>query len=123
MRHGARQLAIDPEAAQQDAFFLASRSFAERYPDAVAAINADVTAAAAYAGTHREEAAALYAAATGVDLASETRTVGRSDFVVGPITAETVTRQQAVADRFARIHLIPGPVKVADIVWTHAPGG
>jgi sulfonate transport system substrate-binding protein len=36
---------------------------------------------------------------------------------VGLLRAETVADQQRVADAFAKLALIPKPVKVADIVW------
>jgi sulfonate transport system substrate-binding protein len=32
-----------------------------------------------------------------------------------------IKSQQAVADRFARLGLIPKPVNVSDIVWKWAP--
>jgi sulfonate transport system substrate-binding protein len=35
------------------------------------------------------------------------------------VTDEIVTTQQAVADRFHRLGLIPKPIAVRDIVWRH----
>ena len=42
-----------------------------------------------------------------------------ASFVIGPVTDEIVTTQQAVADRFHRLGLIPKPIAVRDIVWRH----
>ncbi len=72
---------------------------------------------------HYDEAVKLFAAATGVSVEAETLAVSRNDFSVAPISDAIVRQQQAVADRFARIKLIPAPVKVADIVWSWSPGG
>ena len=43
----------------------------------------------------------------------------RASFLIGPVTDEIVTTQQAVADRFHRLGLIPKPITVRDIVWRH----
>ena len=39
-----------------------------------------------------------------------------------PGRAEVIASQQIVADRFARLGLIPKPVNVSDIVWRWTPG-
>jgi sulfonate transport system substrate-binding protein len=61
------------------------------------------------------------AAATGVDIEAIRRFVGRSNNKVIPIDDVVIRSQQAEADRFARLGLIPRPVKVADIVWKWTP--
>ena len=45
----------------------------------------------------------------------------RSNYRVVPVDDEVIKIQQAVADRFARIGLIPKPVNVSDIVWKWTP--
>jgi hypothetical protein len=61
------------------------------------------------------------AAATGVDVEGVRRFVDRSINKVIPIDDVVIRSQQAEADRFARLGLIPRPVKVADIVWEWTP--
>jgi sulfonate transport system substrate-binding protein len=39
-----------------------------------------------------------------------------------PVDAETVKSQQAIADCFAKLSLIPKPVNVSDIIWKWSPG-
>lgn len=119
----ARRLPIDTAVARQYAFFFANREFAATYPHVVAAVNQDLTTAAHYARDHREEAVSLFAAATGVALDAETLAVSRTDFDVVPVSAAIMKTQQAVADRFARIKLIPAPIAVSDLTWTWTPGG
>ena len=60
--------------------------------------------------------------ATGVDIEAIRRFVDRSNYQVVPVDDEIIRSQQAVADRFAKLGLIPKPVKVSDIVWKWTPG-
>ena len=60
--------------------------------------------------------------ATGVDLEAIKRFVDRSNYKVIPVDDEVIRSQQAVADRFTRLGLIPKQVKVSDIVWKWTPG-
>jgi sulfonate transport system substrate-binding protein len=75
-----------------------------------------------WANAHHEEVAKAQAEATGVDLEAITRFVDRSNYRVIPVDDEVIRSQQAVADRFARLGLIPKQVKVSDIVWKWTPG-
>lgn len=113
----ARPLPIKAEVAAQASFFLANRTYAETYPQVVAAVNEEIGKAVAWADTHRDEVAKLYAEASGVPYEAQKRTVERSDFGLSPLTDAIVERQQAVADRFHRVGLIPKPIVVRDIVW------
>jgi sulfonate transport system substrate-binding protein len=48
--------------------------------------------------------------------------VDRSLFPVTPVTDKVIATQQAMADRFFELGLIPKPVNVKAIVWTWTPG-
>lgn len=121
LTRNARKLPVDPLAAAQNSFFLASRTFTGAYPHIVAAVNDELRKATAWAGDHRDDAARLYSEATSVDLEAQRRTVQRTEFVFEPVTDAIIAQQQAVADRFHRLGLIPQPIKVADIVWKWTP--
>ena len=121
--HPARHLPIGDAGADQNTFMLANRDFTHAHPEVVAAINGEIAAAARYAAAHKDEAATLFAAATNVPMAAQRLDVARTLFAVTPVTATIARQQQNVADRFARINLIPAPVTVADIVWPWTPGG
>ncbi|QGY05380.1 aliphatic sulfonate ABC transporter substrate-binding protein [Methylobacterium mesophilicum SR1.6/6] len=99
-------------------FFLASRTFADRYPGVVTAAVAALADSAAWAETHRDQVAQALATVTGVPYAIETVVAARTEFGVGPITDALVAKQQATADRFHRLGLIPRPIQVRDAVWT-----
>jgi sulfonate transport system substrate-binding protein len=62
------------------------------------------------------------AEATGVDIDAVKRFVARSSYRVVPVDDEAVKSQQAIADRFAKLGLIPKPVNVPDIIWKWSPG-
>ena len=84
-------------------------------------INEEYARATKWANAHRDETAALFAEASGVDLAAQQRAVARAEFGFGPMTDAVVEQQQAVADRFQRLGLIPAPIRVRDIVWQWKP--
>lgn len=115
---GARALPIDRSVAQQNSFFLANRAFTAKYPSIVQAVNEEIGATTAWAAGHRGEVAALYAEASGVALAAQQKAVDRAEFTFGPLSDAVIAQQQAVADRFHRIGLIPKPIVVRDIVWS-----
>ena len=118
---GARRLPVGEIASAQNTFFLANKEFTTRYPHIVSAVNAELAKASVWAKSNREEAAKLYAAATGVDLAAMQRTVGRTEFVFSPVTEKVAIEQQRIADRFHRLGLIPKPIVVRDIIWNWTP--
>jgi sulfonate transport system substrate-binding protein len=109
---------VDLKLTAQNSFFLANASFVAAHPEIVAAVNEEVAAATQWAGAHRGEVAALFSQASGVELAAQTRAIDRAEFTFGPLTDVVLTQQQAVADRFQRLGLIPSAIAVRDIVWT-----
>ncbi len=118
IRQKARPLPIDPQVSEQNSFFLANSTFIAQHADIVSAINATIATATAWAGDHRDETAALFAEASGVDLEAQKRAVARAEFSFGRFDDKILAQQQAVADRFSRLGLIPEHVSVHDIVWT-----
>ena len=63
--------------------------------------------------------ATALAAVTGVPLDVQTVAANRASFAIGPVTDQIIETQQAVADRFYKLGLIPKPIAVRDIVWRH----
>ena len=57
----------------------------------------------------------LVAAVTGVPLDVQTVAANRASFTIGSLTEEIIGTQQAVADRFHRLGLIPKPIVIRDI--------
>lgn len=117
LKQKARALPVDRSVSTQNSFFLVNSGFAAKHSEVVATMNAAVATATTWADAHRDEVAAIFAEATGVDLVAEQRSVARAEFTFGPLSDEVLSEQQAVADRFLRLGLIPAPVHVRDIVW------
>ena len=122
LKENARVIAFDKDVHKANAFYIASTDVVEKYPDLVARLNAVFASEGVWADQHHEEVASAQAEATGVDIEAIRRFVGRSNYRVVPVDDEVVRSQQAVADRFARLGLIPKPITVSDIVWKWTPG-
>jgi len=122
LKEHARVIAFDKDVHKPNAFYIAGSGFVEKYPSLVARLNAVFASEGRWADTHHEEVAKAQAEATGVDIEAIRRFVDRSNYRVVPVDDEVIKSQQIVADRFARIGLIPKPVNVSDIVWKWTPG-
>lgn len=121
LNRNARALPIKPEASAQNSFFLANKDFAGKHPGLVAAINDELARASEWAGANRDKAAELFSQASGVEFAGQKRTVDRTEFKFIPLNETIATQQQAVADRFHRLGLIPKPINIRDIIWVWKP--
>ncbi|WP_294540975.1 aliphatic sulfonate ABC transporter substrate-binding protein [uncultured Rhodoblastus sp.] len=116
----ARSLPVDRNATRQNSFFLANRDFTAKYPETVAAINAEVSKATDWAAAHRDETAKLFAEASGVDFVAQKRSVDRAEYTFSPLTPAVLDLQQQVADRYFKLKLIPNRIDVREIVWEKA---
>jgi sulfonate transport system substrate-binding protein len=121
LKGDARVLIFAKEIHQPNAFVIVRADFVEKYPSVVSRLNGVFASEGVWANGHHEEVARAQAAATGVDIEATRRFVGRSNYSVVPVDDEIVGVQQSVADRFARLGLIPKPVRVSDIVWKWTP--
>jgi sulfonate transport system substrate-binding protein len=113
-----------PEVLTVNTWFLANRDFAADAAN-TPVIEATLSAlkeAATWADAHRAEVAAALHAVTGVPLEAQTLAANRAQFGIFAITPEIVAAQQATADRFFRLGLIPTAIKVSDALWTPAKG-
>lgn len=99
-------------------YFLGNSDFVEAHPDAVKAVLAGLTEAAAWADAHRPEVAAALHEVTGVPLEAQTLAADRAEFGIFAITDAIVAGQQQTADRFFRLGLIPRQITVSDAVWS-----
>jgi sulfonate transport system substrate-binding protein len=122
LKENVRVIAFDGDVHKANAFYIASTDIVEKYPALVARLNAVFASEAAWADQHHEEVAQALTEATGVEIEATRRFVGRSNYRPVPIDDDVIKSQQAVADRFARLGLIPKPIHVTDIVWKWTPG-
>ena len=116
-RQNGRILVNAREVAKTNSFYLANKDFANGYGRETRDVIDGLADAARWAEANRAEVAAALAAVTGVPLEVQTVAANRASFLIGPVTDEIITTQQAVADRFHKLGLIPKPVVVRDAVW------
>jgi len=115
---GVRVLTDAAGIAPSNNFFLASRTFAQSNPAIVSGVIDEARKVATWAQRHQAEYARVLADASGVDLAAEKLAVGRGDYEIVPLNAAIVAQEQAIADTFAKLGLLPHPVVVRANVWT-----
>jgi sulfonate transport system substrate-binding protein len=115
---GARVLIDAEEVEPTYAFLLANGALAKAHPDIVGEVTQVLDEVAHWADAHRAEVVELSTAATGLPVDVERDIVARSRFGIDPVSEAALVAQQAVADRFAELKLIPKPIHVRDAVWT-----
>jgi sulfonate transport system substrate-binding protein len=104
-----------------NSFYLSSTALIKQHPEVLLALFEELSRADRFAQEHRPEAIKLIADFSGLDAGVVSLFLKRRPrSPVGLLTAEAVTGQQQVADAFARLSLIPKPVRVSDIVWRFA---
>lgn len=119
---GVRVLVQAADVGPTNNFFLANRNFIGRQPAIVGAACEALARVADWCEAHRGEVAESLSKATGVPLKATQRTVGRIKYTIAPMSPAVAAEQQAIADRFHGLGLLPRPVRIGDIVWT-PPGG
>ena len=121
--YGARVVADTTDRRlASSSYYLANRDFATKYPAALAATLDEIGKLTVWSGQHRDELSALAAEATGIDLKTWSIAFGRAEYSCGPVTPAHVAQQQALADSFQALGIIPRKINVADYVW-QAPKG
>ena len=118
--HGtpARVLVTGAGLSDNNTFYLSSRRFAGRYPQAIGDLFEVLSEADRRVQQHPGDAPGLIAAAAGLD--PEVAKLFLSRRPPSPVTAlnpAVIATQQALADTYAAAGLIPHPIKVADAVW------
>jgi sulfonate transport system substrate-binding protein len=117
VKGGGRVLVQASEVVKSNSFYLANRDFATRHPLLLRDVIDALADTAQWAEAHRDQVARALAEVTGVDLDIQTLAAQRASFAIGKLTDDIIATQQAVADRFHRLGLIPRPIVVRDAVW------
>lgn len=99
LTNSARVIAFNTQVHNPHGFYLANKTFTDKYPETVGQIADLIAREAAWAEAHHDDMARVLQEAQGLDLAVE----------------------QATADRFLKLGLIPKPIVVRDIVWKWKP--
>ncbi len=108
---------ITGEVAPSNSFFLARRDYAVRQPEQVVAVLREINAAAAWSEQHQDELARIMAEITGVDLAAQKVAAARGTYRVAFMNDAAVESQQALANTFAGLGILPRKIDVRGAVW------
>jgi len=113
---GARVLKDGEGLVANREFYLASRSFAEQYPDRVNVIIEETKKADKWAKENVKEAAELLSPQLGIDVPTLEEVLERRPDGIEFIDDNVVKYQQQVADTFLKLKLLPKPIEVIDVV-------
>ncbi len=114
---GARTLTNAEGIAGNLQFYLADRTFATKNPQVIAAITDAVREVDDWEAKHPDEAAAELGEAIKLPAPVVATALARQAHGVAALSPEVTAGQQAVADTFLALHLIPKKLDVASTVW------
>jgi sulfonate transport system substrate-binding protein len=117
IKGGGRVLIEARDVDKTNSFYLANREFAARQPKLLREVIDVLAETALWAEANRDQVAKSLAEVTGVDLDIQTIAARRASFAIGKVTDDIIATQQAVADRFFKLGLIPKPVVIREAVW------
>ncbi|MDU4127706.1 MULTISPECIES: sulfonate ABC transporter substrate-binding protein [Pantoea] len=99
-------------------FYLASRKFAESYPQTALQVIDQLGTLSSWANQHPQEAAKIMSSSTGLPQPIWQRALARMPYGAQRMTPEVFTQQQALADKFTGIGLLPVKVDVRSATWS-----
>lgn len=118
LRHKAGVLTTTEGILESNSFYLANRDFAAQHPQVLKAALDGIRESTDWAAKNRDKLAAAIAEVTGVELEAQQRAVQRLKIELTPVTDRIVESQQAIADTFHKLALVPRAITVRDAVWT-----
>jgi len=113
----ARVLVSGASLPRTDAFYLASAKIAHEAPDLLRDFLNALRVEAAWGETHQDEMVKIISGANHLPADVVLTSLRRGPLAVEPMTAESVVRQQAAADTFTDLHIIPAHIDIASAVW------
>lgn len=99
-------------------FYLASRKFADTYPQTAKQVVDELGTLSTWANAHPEDAAKILSTSTGLPQPIWQRALARMPYGAERMTPEVFKQQQALADKFTQIGLLPVKVDVSSATWS-----
>lgn len=112
----ARRLADGTGVVNNHEFYLATRAFAENYPDIVDILLEEANKIDAWSKENPQELAEKLSPQLGIDVESLVLAAGRREYGVQQIDEELIKGQQAIADTFLQLELIPKAIDIQDAI-------
>jgi sulfonate transport system substrate-binding protein len=113
----ARVIADGTGLVDNTQFYLASRRFAVVQPQLVRAVLDELAHADAWGKANPAAVARELAPLVGLDAAVVEVAARRASYGAVPVTRKVLTSQQAIADTFSELKLIPKQIAVKDAQW------
>lgn len=117
---GARVIAIGQNLVSNHQFYLADRKFAEKNPNILKTVVAELNETTQWVAQNQNEASKLLEKPTGLSFDILKASISRMGFGVKPISADVVKEQQYVADAFYQQKLIPNQINIRAAILTTA---
>ena len=114
---GARVIADGKGVVANHQFYLAARSFAEKYPAVLHILIEEIDRIDQWGRLNPKEVAKFFAPQIGIDLPIVELAAQRLSYGVKPVSDEVLAQQQKIADTFYELKLVPKQVHVADAAW------
>lgn len=111
---GARVLADGRSLVSNHQFYLASRPYADKKPQVIAAIIDELVKLDVWATRSVKDVAAVLAPQIGLDVGIAELAASRFAYGIKPISAAVAAEQQKIADAFFHLKLIPKAIRIAD---------
>lgn len=111
---GARVVADGTGVVNNLQFYLASRPYADRNPQVVAAIVDELARLDRWSQSNLPAVVSVLAPQIGLDAATTELAASRFAYGIQPITPAVAAQQQQIADTFHQLKLIPRPIRISD---------
>ena len=98
-------------------FYLAPKSFADKHPKIIEAIRAETEEVATWAKANPDQVAEFLSPLLKIDKPVLLTVTNRRTYGFETIPPEVVAEQQAIADSFFKLKLIPKEIKVSEVIW------
>lgn len=115
---GARTLLDGEGLVDNHQIYLASRPFAERYPEIVNEVIDALAQLDAWAKDHPKQVVDILHRETGIPQDSLRRAVDRYAYGAARVTPRIGNAQQTIADVFYELHLIPRKIDIQSVLWS-----
>ena len=114
---GARILADATGIANNHQYYLGERGFVEKHPQVIRAVFDDSVEKGRWVKANLRAAAEVVAPVQGLPVDVAELSLRRYEFDVKPLTDAVIAQQQAIADTFTELKLIPRAISVKEATW------
>ncbi len=111
---GARVVADGTGVVNNIQFYLASRPYADKHPQVVAAIVDELARQDRWSQGNLAAVVSVLAPQIGLDAATTELAASRFAYGIQPITPAIAAQQQLIADTFHQLKLIPRPIRISE---------